>query len=145
MKQTIAVSLATAATALWLSAAASAGVGVSVNIGEPGFYGQLDLGDIPQPELINPRPVIIEHGVRGGEPLYLHVPAAHQRNWRKYCGRYDACGRPVYFVQDRWYREVYVPRYHQREEMRRGGHDEHHDDGHDNDHHDDHHDDRDHH
>jgi len=28
-----------------------------------------------------------------------------------YCPKYNACGRPVYFVRDRWYNEVYVPQY----------------------------------
>jgi hypothetical protein len=45
------------------------------------------------------------------QPVYLHVPPGHAKNWSKHCYRYDACGRPVYFVQDRWYNEVYVPRY----------------------------------
>ena len=27
-----------------------------------------------------------------------------RRHWRKHCARYDACGRPVYFVQEDWYR-----------------------------------------
>ena len=44
-------------------------------------------------------------------PLYLRVPPGHARDWRRYCGRYDACGAPVYFVQDTWYRNVYAPRY----------------------------------
>ena len=26
-------------------------------------------------------------------------------------GAYNACGQPVYFVQERWYNEVYVPRH----------------------------------
>jgi hypothetical protein len=33
------------------------------------------------------------------------------QNWRKHCRKYNACGRPVYFVQDNWYNDVYVPRY----------------------------------
>ena len=32
-------------------------------------------------------------------------------DWRKHCHRYNACGQPVYFVQDNWYNDVYVPRY----------------------------------
>lgn len=44
-------------------------------------------------------------------PIYLHVPIAHTREWHRYCGRYDACGRQVYFVQDEWYEREYVPRY----------------------------------
>ena len=54
------------------------------------------------------------------QPVYLWVPPGHQKNWRKHCGRYDACGRPVYFVQDNWYNTVYVPRYQERERGRGG-------------------------
>jgi len=25
-------------------------VGVSVNVGEPGFYGQINIGDVPRPQ-----------------------------------------------------------------------------------------------
>jgi hypothetical protein len=54
-------------------------------------------------------------------PVCLHVPPGHARNRRKHCGRYDACGRPVYFVQDRcWYNTVCVPRYQERERSRGG-------------------------
>ena len=42
------------------------------------------------------------------------VPPGHARNWRKHCHKYDACGRPAYFVQDSWYRSVYVPHYRER-------------------------------
>jgi hypothetical protein len=37
----------------------AANVGISVNIGEPGFYGQLDIGDYPPPALLYPQPVIV--------------------------------------------------------------------------------------
>ena len=41
------------ATALLsLPALASAQIGVSINIGEPGFYGRIDIGDYPRPRLI---------------------------------------------------------------------------------------------
>lgn len=30
----------------------AADVGVSISIGQPGFYGRLDIGDYPQPQLI---------------------------------------------------------------------------------------------
>jgi hypothetical protein len=36
------------------------------------------------------------------------VPPAHQRDWRHNCSRYAACGQPVYFVRDDYYREHYV-------------------------------------
>lgn len=106
------------------SAASAADVGVSISIGQPGFYGQIDIGDFPRPTLLLPQPVIIQP-VRPGvvvAPVYLHVPPGHAKDWKRYCGRYDACGRPVYFVQDSWYNEVYVPRYQERHgKPNRGG------------------------
>jgi len=102
-----------------------ADAGVSVQIGEPGFYGSIDIGGYPQPQLIYPQPVVIEpRGVE--QPLYLRVPPGHAKNWRKHCHQYNACGRPVYFVRDSWYRNEYVPRYRETH-----GHGEHH--GHDHD------------
>jgi hypothetical protein len=91
----------------------AADVGVSVSIGQPGFYGQIDIGNTPRPQVIYAEPVIIQRVPVGvvRQPVYLHVPPGHAKNWSKHCYRYDACGRPVYFVQDRWYNEVYVPRY----------------------------------
>ncbi len=41
------------------------------------------------------------------QPIYLYVPSAQQQNWGRYCGRYGACGQPVYFVRDEWVRERY--------------------------------------
>ncbi len=107
------------------SSARAADVGVSISIGQPGFYGQIDIGDFPRPTLVYAQPVII-HPVRPGivvQPVYLHVPPGHAKKWKNYCGRYDACGRPVYFVQDRWYNDVYVPRYQERQGKGDHGHD----------------------
>ena len=115
------------------AAPAFADVGVSISIGEPGFFGRIDLGDAPRPVLVAPRAVVIErpppHVVL--EPIYLHVPVEESRNWRHYCGRYDACGHPVYFVQDRWYKTVYVPHYHRHHEQYERFYRERHDDRHD--------------
>jgi hypothetical protein len=88
-------------------------VGVSVTVGEPGFFGQIVLGDAPRPLLLAPRPIIIEPLPPRVvyEPLYLYVPVVESSNWARYCRRYRACGRPVYFIQERWYRNVYVPHY----------------------------------
>jgi hypothetical protein len=129
------------AAALVAPTLAAADVGVSVSLGQPGFYGQIDLGNAGPPPVVYARPVIINRGPPGAvvEPLYLHVPSNHARNWRRYCGRYDACGRQVYFVKDDWYNKVYVPHY--RDEHRGDHRDDHRDynDHHDrNDHHDDH-------
>jgi hypothetical protein len=88
-------------------------VGVSITAGQPGFYGRIDIGNFPQPRLLYSEPVIIEpvRVVEPAPPIYLHVPPGHAKNWRKHCQKYDACGRRVYFVQDDWYNNVYVPEY----------------------------------
>ena len=92
----------------------SAGVGVSVTVGEPGFYGHIQIGGFPPPPVIFPHPVIIEHVRVPGPPVYLHVPPGHAKNWAKHCHQYHACGQRVYFVQDAWYNDTYVPEYHER-------------------------------
>lgn len=92
----------------------AADVGVSVTVGQPGFYGHIDIGDFSSPAVIYPQPVVIQPVPMGGPPLYLRVPPGHYKKWSKHCARYDACGRPVYFVRDNWYNNVYVPRYRER-------------------------------
>jgi hypothetical protein len=91
------------------SAAAQTSVGVSIGINQPGVYGRINIGDVPPPALVLPQPVIIAppRVVVERRPIYLYVPATHQRDWRRYCGRYEACGQPVYFVQETWVRERY--------------------------------------
>ena len=91
-------------------AAAQTSVGVSIGVRQPGVYGRINIGAYPEPPvLVAPQPVIISPPpvVVPRQPIYLYVPVEHQRNWRRYCGRYAACGQPVYFVQDRWVRERY--------------------------------------
>lgn len=85
--------------------AADVDVGVSIGISQPGVYGRIDIGRYPQPQLIVQQPVIIQRHVRAPEPVYLWVPPGHQKKWGKHCGRYNACGVPVYFVQERWYQD----------------------------------------
>jgi len=88
-------------------------VGVAITAGQPGFYGRIEIGSLPQPRLIYAQPVIIEQArvVEPTLPIYLHVPPGHAKNWPKHCRKYDACGRPVYFVESDWYNNVYVPEY----------------------------------
>jgi len=93
-----------------------ADVGVSVSVGEPGFYGRIDIGSAPPPETIYPKPVVIQPAPVAQEPLYLRVPPEHAKDWKKYCAKYNACGRPVYFVRDKWYNNVYVPHYQKHKE-----------------------------
>ena len=121
MKTTIRL-IAAAAVAAACTAPALAAVGVSVNVGEPGFFGSLDIGGYPPPQTVYARPVVIQRGPDYvDQPLYLHVPPGREANWRRYCREYNACGRPVFFVRDDWYRNVYAPRYHA--EHARGGDD----------------------
>lgn len=91
----------------------AADVGVSVSIGQPGFYGRIDVGSFPPPPVVYPRPIVIAPppGRVVEAPIYLRVPPGHARDWSRNCQRYGACGRPVYFVQDRWYHDVYVRRH----------------------------------
>lgn len=133
-----------------------AGAQVSINAtisGEvvPGVYGQVVLGDRSPPPLVYAQPVIVQPVVVGEappEPLYLHVPPGHARNWRKHCHEYGACNRPVYFVRSAEYEPGYRPRHdddrreHSRHDDEHGDR-EHGDHGHrdhdhgDHDHHDD--------
>lgn len=102
------IALLVAASALTVAHAGTS-VGVSIGINQPGVYGRIDIGDVPQPALVYAQPVIIAPPpvIYERRPIYLYVPAPHQQDWRRYCGRYNACGQPVLFVQDRWVRERY--------------------------------------
>jgi hypothetical protein len=167
----IRVAAGTAASLAVQTMAHAGDVGVSINLNTPGVYGQLTIGgDVPAPELIMPRAVIAvpsrEVVATPPPPLYLHVPPGYEKHWGKHCHEYNACGRPVYFVSERWYHDVYTPRHemHEREreehfrhemheehghEMRREEHehyrDDHRDHDHDHDHDRDHDHDHDHH
>ncbi len=96
--------------------AQAADVGVSVSVGQPGFYGRIDIGNYPQPQLIYAEPIMVRPAPVGvvSQPIYVHVPPGHEKKWSRHCGNYNACGRPVYFVKDRWYNDVYVPQYQAR-------------------------------
>jgi len=110
--RTLTIGGALALTAgLFCSASAWAEAAVSVEISQPGVYGRIDIGRFPQPQVVLATPVVIHAGGPRRDPVYLWVPPGHQKNWRKHCQRYNACGRPVYFVQDTWYTNVYAPQY----------------------------------
>lgn len=106
--------LALSLSALAPNATAQAQVGVSIEFGQPGMYGRVDIGNTPPPQVVVQQPVIIRQPPPPRvvvaqpvpvvvEPVYMWVPHKHRRNWARYCGRYRACGVPVYFVEDRWY------------------------------------------
>ena len=116
------------------SAFAQPSVGVSIGINQPGVYGRVNIGNVPPPALIVQQPVVIQQRgyVREQPPLYLYVPPAHQQNWRSYCGRYNACNKPVYFVRDDWVRERYEHEHpgwnnghHRGSDKNHDGHDDH--------------------
>jgi hypothetical protein len=115
--------------ALCALAAEATDIGVSVSINQPGAYGRIDIGNAPPPVVIYPQPVVITQPavVVRHQPVYMKVPRGHEKNWRKHCHRYDACGVPVYFVK---YDE---PRRHgdrDRKHHHRHDHDHDHDHGH---------------
>lgn len=85
--------------------AQAADVGVSVQISQPGVYGRVDIGRYPQPQVIVQQPIIVQRPVAvvRPEPVYMWVPPGHRKDWGKHCSQYNACGVPVYFVQDQWY------------------------------------------
>jgi len=104
------------ATALLLSAGAAWAdhIGISVTLGEPGFYGQINIGNAaPPPQVIYSQPVVVQPAPEyvSAPPLYLHVPEGYERHWRHHCAEYNACGRRVFFVRHDWYQNVYVPHY----------------------------------
>ena len=104
------------------SAWSATDVGVSVSVNQPGFYGRVDIGNQPPP-VIYAEPVIIQrrhtHVV---QPIYMRVPPGHRKKWSRYCGRYNACAQPVYFVRDdgraqwREHREEHRHDHHDRDD-----------------------------
>jgi hypothetical protein len=97
----------------------AADVGVSVSIGQPGFYGRLDIGGYPQPQVIYSQPRVIQQGYERREPIYMRVPPGQAKNWKKHCQKYNACNEKVYFVQDNWYNHEYAPRYQEQHRNQR--------------------------
>jgi hypothetical protein len=116
-----------AALAVGLAGTVNAAVNVNVIVEgqiQPGVYGRVEVGNPnvpppvwrPQPVIIAPQPQVVEV-----VPVYVHVPPGHARNWRKHCHRYDACGRPVYFVKS----AEYEPGYGKKRRHRHGDDDDH--------------------
>ena len=83
----------------------------------PGVYGQVAIGNSAPPPVVYAQPMIAEPapvvvGAVPVEPIYLHVPPGHAKNWHKYCHEYHACERPVYFVRSAEYEPGYRPEHH---------------------------------
>jgi hypothetical protein len=75
----------------------------------PGVYGRVELGKGSRPETYYPQPMLIVQESRHPryQPVYLHVPPGHAKNWGKHCNKYHACDRPVYFIKSAEYEESY--------------------------------------
>ncbi|CAM4078579.1 hypothetical protein [Roseateles saccharophilus] len=109
------IHLLAAAAVLLAGAAQAADVGVSIQVGQPGFYGRIDIGNAAPPPVVMAEPVWVQRRPVRVEPVYLRVPPGHQKHWEKHCAEYNACGVPVYFVREDWYQQ----RYGERDERRR--------------------------
>jgi hypothetical protein len=113
MGTTMKKTLASLFAALIAVPAMAADVGVSIEIAQPGVFGRIDIGRFPQPPpIVVPAPVVIAPPPRvvvgpPVQPIYMWVPYAHRKDWRRYCHRYNACGVPVYFVRHDWYDREY--------------------------------------
>jgi hypothetical protein len=104
----------------------------------PGVYGQVAIGNSPpppvvyaQPVIAQPAPVVVGAPPVEVEPIYLHVPPGHAKNWQKHCHEYHACNRPVYFVKSAEYEPGYRPDHghgHHNDDRDDHGHGHHHDD-----------------
>ena len=89
---------------------------LTVPLGQSGYYGRITIGNQAPPPVLGYAPVIAwpsRSGDRWSQPaiapIYLRVPPQQARDWRRYCGLYQACSVPVLFVQDDWYRNTYAP------------------------------------
>lgn len=109
MKRSFMMSIAAIAAAAASPSWSAVDVGVGITIREPGMYGRIEIGSQPPPPVIYTQPVIIRQPVvvQQQAPLYLYVPPGHAKDWGKHCARYNACARPVYFVQEHWVQERY--------------------------------------
>jgi hypothetical protein len=100
--------MALAAGSMLATSAWATDVGVSIEVSQPGVYGRVDIGRFPQPVVIQQAPVIIAQPavvVAQPQPVYMWVPPGHRKKWGKHCHKYNACGAPVYFVQNTWYQQ----------------------------------------
>ncbi|WP_460490045.1 hypothetical protein [Curvibacter fontanus] len=113
------LALSLASLTLLLASVAHAQPYVNVTVGGefvPGVFGQVSVGSNPPPPVFNPQPVIVGTPIYGTQPIYVHVPDEDREDWERSCRRYNACGRPVYFIRaderDRWWERRGKHRHH---------------------------------
>ncbi len=100
----------TAATFCLAVSAAAQAADVSLSLhGQvvPGLYGQVQISE-PSRTVIYHEPVRVYHHPTTEvryypapvyvQPMIIHAPKKHRRNWKKHCHAYQACGRQVQFV-----------------------------------------------
>lgn len=109
MKSTLLYSLLGLALLGSGASAQPADVGVSIQVGQPGFYGRIDLGNAAPPPVVLAQPIWVQPAPMRPQPIYLRVPPGHQKHWARHCREYNACGVPVYFVREDWYQQRYRP------------------------------------
>jgi len=114
MNKSFIYALATASLAVASASAFATDINLTVG-GEisPGVYGRVNIGNT-QPLLVYPEPVVIVQPARQVvvQPIYLHVPPGHAKDWAKHCKHYNACGRPVYFIKSAEYEPGYQGKGH---------------------------------
>jgi hypothetical protein len=88
---------------------------------EAGFFGRIDTTAFPRPELTSRIPVEGPQSDRSPgatqraalrspqAPVLLHVRPGEEHRWAAHCSAYGACGVPVLFVSESWFRDVYLP------------------------------------
>jgi len=81
---------------------------------KPGVYGRVAMTSTPaaaKPALVYSQPMMVDNPETTGviEPVYLHVPPEHAKNWKKNCAKYEACNKPVFFIKSAEYEPGYVP------------------------------------
>jgi len=84
----------------------------------PGIYGRVAMASTAtaaattvKPPLVYSQAMLVDAPSATGavEPVYLHVPPDHAKNWKKYCAKYDACNKPVFFIKSAEYEPGYQP------------------------------------
>jgi hypothetical protein len=108
----VAVAVALAMAAPLAGAADKSAAAVITGAIAPGIYGRVDMANRAKPPLVYQYPMFIEAPENAAsvvEPLYLHVPPDHAKNWKKFCEKYEACDKPVFFVKSAEYEPGYKP------------------------------------
>lgn len=96
----------------------------------PGVYGQVNIGNAAPPQVLYAQPMWGGPVMPQVQPVYMWVPPGHSRNWRRYCGQYHACGKPVYFLRSappQWRAAPPPPVRYRDEGPRHWDRDDHHD------------------